>query len=79
MSDDSTAFDYDELSKLEWGESRADLSGNIANLLTKAPIAVDELIRQSGAGAAQVHMALLELEISGEIEREGTGMVRRGA
>jgi len=79
VSDGGADFDYAELSKLQWGEARADLSNDIASLLTGAPIAVDELIRQSGASAAEVHMALLELELAGEIEREGSGSVRRGA
>ncbi|MEO0461555.1 MAG: DNA-processing protein DprA [Pseudomonadota bacterium] len=68
-------FDYAELSKLEWGEAKADRSADIESLLTKAPIGVDELIRQSGASAADVHMALLELELSGDLERHAGGMV----
>lgn len=70
-------FDYGELAKLDWGEARADLSGDIANLLTNAPVGVDELIRQSGASTAEVHMALLELELTGELVREADGLVRR--
>jgi DNA processing protein len=77
VGDGVADFDYAELAKLNWGEARADLSGDIANLLTNAPVAVDELIRQSAATAAEVHMALLELELAGEIEREGSGLVRR--
>lgn len=70
-------FDYDELRTLEWGEAKSDQSGDISKLLTKAPIAVDELIRQSGADAATVHMALLELELAGELERHAGGLVSR--
>ncbi|MEM6907253.1 MAG: DNA-processing protein DprA [Pseudomonadota bacterium] len=70
-----TPFDYEELRQLEWGEAKADQSGDVTKLLTKAPIAVDELIRQSGASAAAVHMALLELELSGELERHSGGSV----
>jgi DNA processing protein len=70
-------FDYAELAKLDWGEARADLSTDIASLLTNAPVAVDELIRQSGAAAAEVHMALLELELAGKLVREADGSVRR--
>lgn len=77
VSDGPADFDYAELAKLDWGEARADLSGDVASLLTKAPIAVDELIRQSGATAAEVHMALLELELAGEIERQPDGLVSR--
>ncbi len=70
-------FDYDELSKLEWGEAKSADSGDVAKLLTKAPIAVDELIRQSGASSAQVHMTLLELELAGDLERHSGGLVSR--
>lgn len=77
VSDTASDFDYNELAKLDWGEARADLSGDIAHLLTNAPVAVDELIRQSGASPAAVHMALLELELTGELVREADGLVRR--
>lgn len=76
VGEGATDFDYAELAKLDWGEARADLSTDIASLLTNAPVAVDELIRQSGASAAEVHMALLELELAGDLEREGNGLVR---
>ena len=48
---------------------------DVANLLTSAPIAVDELIRQSGAPSAAVQLALLELEIAGRLERHAGGKV----
>lgn len=48
---------------------------DIAQLLTTAPVAVDELIRQSGEGAAAVQLALLELEIAGRLERHAGGRV----
>ncbi len=47
----------------------------IAHLLTTAPIAVDELIRQSGTNAPSVQMALLELEIGGRLVRHAGGRV----
>ncbi|PLK23707.1 DNA-protecting protein DprA [Porphyrobacter sp. TH134] len=77
VGDGVADFDYAELAKLNWGEARADLSTDIASLLTNAPVAVDELIRQSAASAAEVHMALLELELAGDLVREADGMVRR--
>lgn len=71
-------FDYAELRTMEWGEGRPVEAGDqIAALLTKAPIGVDELIRQSGMEAAAVHMALLELELAGELERHTGGAVSR--
>lgn len=79
VSEGADLFDYAELARLDWGEARADLSGDIASLLTNAPVGIDELIRQSGASAAEVHMALLELELAGELVREADGTVRANA
>ena len=50
---------------------------DIASLLSSAPVAVDELIRQSGTSAASVQLALLELEIVGELERHAGGRVSK--
>lgn len=47
----------------------------IADLLTTAPVAVDELIRQSGGSAAAVQLALLELEVIGRLTRHAGGRV----
>jgi DNA processing protein len=62
-----------------WDAAPDDLAeaepADIAGLLTTAPVAVDELIRQSGAGAAEVQMALLELEIAGRLQRHAAGRV----
>jgi len=77
VADTPGAFDYAELAKLDWGEARADLSHDIDHLLTNAPVEVDELIRQAEASPAEVHMALLELELAGELVREADGTVRR--
>lgn len=52
-------------------------AADIAGMLSSAPIAVDELIRQSGESAAAVQMALLELELSGELDRHAGGRVSR--
>jgi DNA processing protein len=64
-------FDYSEFEHADPAEG----AGAIAGLLSTAPIAIDELVRQSGAGVAVVHMALLEMELSGEIERDESGAV----
>ena len=48
---------------------------DVGNLLTTAPVAVDEIIRQSGESAAAVQLALLELEIAGRLERHAAGRV----
>ncbi|MEE4206116.1 MAG: DNA-processing protein DprA, partial [Erythrobacter sp.] len=74
VAEGPSPFDYEELRGLEWGEARAEHGGEVVRgLLTKAPIAVDELVRQSGTSPAAVHMALLELELAGEIERHDGG------
>ncbi len=47
----------------------------IAELLGPTPVSVDELVRQAGRPAADVQMALLELELSGRLERHAGGRV----
>ena len=77
VSEAGAPFDYSELRDMEWGEASHDHSADIAHLLTKAPIEVDGLIRQTGAEPAAIHMALLELELAGELERHEGGAVSR--
>lgn len=60
------------------GPEAADEPADIAGLLTIAPVAVDELIRQSGESAAAVQLALLELEIAGRLVRHAGGRVSLG-
>jgi DNA processing protein len=55
----------------ELGDEPADIAG----LLTTAPIAVDELIRQSSEPAAAVQLALLEMELAGMLVRHAGGRV----
>jgi DNA processing protein len=74
VAEGAADFDYAELAEAEWDAGGTEA---IAALLSSAPISVDELIRQSGASAAAVHMALLEIELAGELDREGSGLVRR--
>lgn len=53
-----------------------DLPANdVAALLSSAPVAVDELVRQTGATPGAVQMALLELEIAGRLQRHAGGRV----
>ena len=54
-------------------EDDADI--DIAALLSSAPVPVDDLIRASGASAAAVQMALLELELAGRLTRHAGGRV----
>ena len=60
-------FEPEELNRVE--------PADVGSLLNSAPVAVDELIRQSGTSAAAVHMALLELEISGRLVRHAGSRV----
>jgi DNA processing protein len=64
-------FADDELAEAE--------PADVSDLLTTAPVAVDELIRQSGEPAASVQLALLELEIAGRIVRHAGGRVSLAA
>lgn len=56
-------------------EEPASDPADIAGLLAMAPVAVDELIRQSGESTAAVQLALLELEIAGRLVRHAGGRV----
>ncbi|MDB5705225.1 MAG: processing protein DprA [Sphingomonas bacterium] len=48
---------------------------DVAELLGPVPVAVDELIRQSGLAPAIVQTVLLELELGGRLERHAGGRV----
>jgi DNA processing protein len=48
---------------------------DLAALLTTAPVGIDELIRQSGEAPAAVQLALLELELGGQLVRHAGGRV----
>lgn len=58
----------------EWADAEP---ADIESLLSLAPVAVDELIRQSGESPAAVQMALLELEIAGLLDRHAGGKVSK--
>jgi DNA processing protein len=45
----------------------------VADLLGPTPVAVDEIVRQSGLSAAIVQSVLLELELAGRLERHAGG------
>ncbi len=58
------------------GDEGVDLAPlDVAELLTLAPVAVDELIRASGGSAASVQLALLEMELAGRLVRHAGGRV----
>lgn len=47
----------------------------LSGLLGPVPVAIDELIRQSGLAPAVVAMVLLELELAGRLERHAGGRI----
>jgi DNA processing protein len=47
----------------------------VTGLLGPVPVAVDELIRQAGLASPVVQTVLLELELSGRLERHAGGRV----
>lgn len=47
----------------------------IGSRLGLAPVAIDEIIRQTGASPGAVHMALVELELAGRLVRHAGGRV----
>nr|WP_246717659.1 hypothetical protein [Microvirga flocculans] len=55
----------------EADEREADLIA----FLGPSPVAIDDLVRQSGLPIRAVQMALLELEIAGRLERHGGNAV----
>jgi DNA processing protein len=52
-----------------------DLRSAIESLLGPAPVAVDEVVRQSGASAGAVQLVLLEFDLAGRIDRHAGGKV----
>jgi DNA processing protein len=48
---------------------------SVIELLGPSPIAIDDLVRQSGLSIRTVQMTLLELEIAGRLERHGGNAV----
>jgi len=71
LAEDLTNFDYAEFADAEPGEC----TDAVAGLLSTAPVSVDELMQQSGVSVAAVHLALLELELAGELTRHAGGKV----
>jgi DNA processing protein len=57
------------------GEDRDDAEASLITLLGPSPIAIDDLVRQSGLPIRTVQMGLLELEIAGRLERHGGNAV----
>ncbi len=56
-------------------DERADGANDLIQMLGPSPIAIDDLVRQSGLSIRTVQMTLLELEIAGRLERHGGNAV----
>jgi DNA processing protein len=57
------------------GEPQDDERARIVGLLGPTPVSIDDLVRLSGSSPAAVRVVLLELEISGRLERHGGALV----
>ena len=53
----------------------SDAAERVAALLGPSPIGIDELVRAAQISAPSVHMALMELDIAGRLERHGGNRV----
>jgi DNA processing protein len=51
------------------------LRSRVAELLSPAPVSIDELARSAKASAGAIQIVLLELELAGRIERHGGSLV----
>lgn len=58
-------------------EPSAHISEQILALLSPTPVAIDDIIRVSGRPPADVHAALLDLELAGRIRRDSLSAVSR--
>lgn len=56
-------------------EATEDERQALGSLLSGTPVAVDELLRQSGLSPAALQTSLLELELAGRLERHAGGRV----
>ncbi|MBA3730731.1 MAG: DNA-protecting protein DprA [Sphingomonas sp.] len=60
-------------------EAEPDLRAAIESLLGPSPVAVDEIVRQSGAATGAVQLILLELDLAGRLDRHAGGKVSMAA
>jgi DNA processing protein len=74
MSSPKVAFRAEPVS----ADASDDDRGVVLNLLSHAPVQVNEIIRQSGLAPATVQTVLLELELGGRLERHAGGRVSLG-
>ena len=58
-------------------EIQGALRARVSELLSPAPVEVDDLVRESGGSPEEIQGILLELELAGEIQRSSGGRVAR--
>ena len=58
-------------------ENTGEQYDSVWNLLSNTPVAVDEIVRQSGMSLAQLQLLLLEFELAGKITRHAGGKISR--
>jgi len=69
---DAPSFTFEETDEIP-----DDLRTNVADLLGGAPIALDDLVRETGEPAGVIAGILLELELAGTVTRETGATYRR--
>lgn len=72
-----TLFEEESSAAFPAASELSHLRAEIAELLSAHPVAVDELVAQSGASASAVQVVLLEMELAGALERHAGGSVSR--
>lgn len=74
-SDGLTDADLSDVANGRSAPGGPDAAQKIEALMGPAPVTIDELVRLSGLGVAEVKMALFDLELDGRIERHGGDLV----
>jgi len=75
LSTPSAVREPDIVVPAETTSTADELRARVTSLLGSTPVALDDLVREAKAKAADVQVALLELELAGRIERHGGGMI----
>lgn len=79
FSDDNLRDDYDALADFdeEGGIGDEALADQIMSLLGPHPVEIDDIARQCGVDAADLSLAILELDLAGRIELRPGGSIAR--
>ena len=71
----SARLPFDHAATVDPVDADEDVRARIESLLGPSAVAVDEIVRQSGAAPGVVQLVLLELDLAGRIERHAGGRV----